>query len=174
MPAHAPKFPTLSSANLPLFWAQALGWWALWAELRDAMLLEFGPWEYVDRTVNIGAVTGQHRASLVNMFAHRSMCYHGLNFKMKASPCSAHWAYQHETWAQEIAHPTPLHFLPERGVSFSLVPINSCRPSCMSNRLEYCKPALPHLIRAEILSLRATASCVMLRLWKCMTRNAMI
>ena len=45
-----------------LFWAQVISWRAQWPEHRDTFLLEFGPWEHVDQTVNIGAVTGHHRA----------------------------------------------------------------------------------------------------------------
>ena len=84
-----------------LLWAQVLNWWAQWPEHRDTFLLEFGPWERIDLTVNVGAVTGRHQVILVNLFALRSTCCHGPNYKMKASPCSAHWAYQHETSAKK-------------------------------------------------------------------------
>ena len=87
-----------------LFWAQVLSWWAQWPDHRDTYLLEFVPWEHVDLTVNIDAETGHHRAILINPFTHRSTFCHSPNFKMKTSPCSAHWAYQHETWAQKRAH----------------------------------------------------------------------
>ena len=55
-------------------------------EHRDTFFLEFGPWEHVDLIVKVGAVTGQHRAIPVNLFAYRSSCC----FKIKASPYSAH------------------------------------------------------------------------------------
>ena len=61
-----------------VFLAQVLGWLAQWP---DHFLLEFGPWEHVHLTVNIGAVTGQLGSILVILFAHRSTCCYNIFWK---------------------------------------------------------------------------------------------
>ena len=91
-----------TDTSLCRFWAQVLSWWAHWPAHKDTFISKFESWEHVDLTVYIGIVTGQHGA-------HRSSCCHSPIFKIKASLCSAHWAYQHDTWAQKGRTLTDTH-----------------------------------------------------------------